>query len=222
DSIVSGLNYITWKLDEKSTELPGAYVTDETRRIPVLPGTYTIALDYAGMKDATRVKVIPDPRFGYQPVVEEALYVLRKQLDTSVATFSRSLNQLVASDTTAQNVLLQIEESDNQKYTDLRQQSESIRGKIKSLNDLAKGKRPEKQVGAWQSFETTAYSKVSDALQALQARLYMPSEQDRKLVGQAEQLVGEFQVEVKRFYEEDWQNYRQVVEESSLGFPSEE
>ncbi|MEM9831163.1 MAG: hypothetical protein AAF944_11035 [Bacteroidota bacterium] len=222
NSLVAGLNYFTWKLNEKNAELPGAYVTEETRRIPVLPGTYTITLDYAGMKDTTQVKVIPDPRFEYQPEVDEALYTLRKRLDTTVASFAQVLDQLANSDTTVQNILAQLEEAGNQEYENLTQQSESTGEKIKSLNELAKGKRPEKQVGAWQSFETTAYFKVSDALQALQARLYMPSEQDKKLVEQAEQLVGEFQLEVKKFYEKDWQNYRQMVDQSSLSASSEE
>ena len=56
---MAGLNYVSWKLNEKNAELPGAYVSEETRRIPVLPGTYTIVLDYSGMKDTTQVKVIP-------------------------------------------------------------------------------------------------------------------------------------------------------------------
>ncbi|WKN43064.1 VPS10 domain-containing protein [Tunicatimonas pelagia] len=220
--VISGLNHLTWKLNEGNAELPGAYVTEETRRIPVLPGDYTIVIDYAGETDTTQLKVIPDPRFEYQSEVDEALYALRKQLDKSVASFTQSLNQLAASDTTAQNVLAQIEESDNQEYGDLKQQSGNIREKIKLLNDLAKGKRSEKQVGAWQSFETTAYSKVSDARQALQARLRMPSPQDKALVQHAEQLVGEFQVEVKKFYQEDWQIYRQMVEQSSLSASLEE
>jgi len=217
-----GLNYITWKLNEKSTELPGAYVNDETRRIPVLPGDYTIIINYAGQTDTTQVKVISDPRFEPQPEVDAALYTLRKQLDKSVASFAQSLNRLSDSDTTVQEVLTQIEEADNQSYNKLQKQSEKVREKIKSLNDAAKGKRPDKQVGAWQSFETTAYSKVSDARQALQARLYMPSSQDKMLVQQAEQLVNDFQQKVKAFYTEDWLNYRQAVEQASLGFPSEE
>ncbi|MEM9676239.1 MAG: hypothetical protein AAF992_26850, partial [Bacteroidota bacterium] len=222
DSVVAGLNYLTWKLNEKNAELPGAYVTDETRRIPMLPGNYTVVIEYAGETDTTQVKIIPDPRFEYQPEVDEALYALRKQLDKSVASFTQSLNQLAASDTTAENVLVQLEGADNQKYTDLRQQSKSIQEKIKSLNDLAKGKSPEKQVGAWQSFETTANSKISDALQALRARLHLPSSQDEELVQQAEQLVNEFQSEVTEFYRGDWQNYRNAVTKSQLSILSEE
>ncbi|MEM9676384.1 MAG: hypothetical protein AAF992_27580, partial [Bacteroidota bacterium] len=222
DTVVTGLNYLTWKLNEKNAELPGAYVTDETRRIPVLPGNYTIIVEYAGETDTTQVKIIPDPRFEHQPKVDEALYALRKQLDKSVASFTQSLSQLTDSDSTVQEVLAQIEESDNQTYNNLKQQSESIREKIKSLNDLAKGKRPEKQVGAWQSFETTANSKISDALQALRARLHLPSPQDEELVQQAEKLVNEFQSEVTEFYRRDWQNYRKAVTQSQLSILSEE
>ncbi|MGB3588492.1 MAG: hypothetical protein WBA23_18240, partial [Tunicatimonas sp.] len=219
---VAGLNYVIWKINEKNAELPGAYMNDETRRIPVLPGTYTIVVDYAGETDTTQVRVIPDPRFEQQPEVDAALYTLRKQLDKSVASFAQSLNRLADSDTIAQEIVAQIEESNDQKYAELQQQSKSIRDNIKQLNNMAKGKRPEKQVGAWQSFETTAYSKVSDALQALQARLRMPSQQDEQLVQQAEQLVVEFQREVEEFYTNDWQKYRQAVEQSSLDFSSEE
>lgn len=214
----TGLNYLTWKLDEKSAQLPGAYVDEETREIPVLPGTYTIVLSYAGTKDTTEVTVIPDPRFEHRPEVDEALYALRKQLDKSVAQFATSLNRLAESDTTARQVLSQLDQLNDSSHQELRKSTQAIQDKIKALNDLAKGRRPEKQVGAWQSFETTTYSKISDASQALRARLVIPSSQDEELVAQAEQLVEEFQNKVEAFYANEWKSYRQAVTQANLSW----
>ncbi|MEQ9443196.1 MAG: hypothetical protein RIG62_29435 [Cyclobacteriaceae bacterium] len=214
----TGLNYLTWKLDEKSAQLPGAYIDEESRDIPVLPGTYTIVLSYADTKDTTEVTVIPDPRFEHQPEVDEALYALRKQLDKGVAQFATSLNRLAESDTTARQVLSQLDQLNDSSHMELRKSTQAIQDKIKALNDQAKGRRPEKQVGAWQSFETTAYSKVSDALQALRARLVIPSSQDEELVAQAEQLVKDFRNKVEAFYANEWKSYRQEVTQANLSW----
>ncbi|MGB5436087.1 MAG: hypothetical protein WBM98_09365, partial [Maribacter sp.] len=61
DSLVKGLNYLVWHLDEKSADLPGS--THSAQKISVLPGNYTVVMDYEGAKDSIPIKVIADPRF---------------------------------------------------------------------------------------------------------------------------------------------------------------
>ncbi|MDF9800817.1 photosystem II stability/assembly factor-like uncharacterized protein [Catalinimonas alkaloidigena] len=213
-----GLNYITWKLDEQAAQLPGAYVSDESRDIPVLPGTYQAVLYYEGSSDTTEVKVIPDPRFEEQPEVDAAHYALLKHLDKSTAQLSTALNSIAESEEKVNQIQSQLNALNYSESDALVKLSQQVKDELQQLSEEARGKRPEKQVGAWQSFETTAYSSVSDAQYALMGRLHKPSEQDQALVAQAEKLVDEFQQAVDDFYASAWQAYRQQIEAADISW----
>ncbi|MFP4091239.1 MAG: WD40/YVTN/BNR-like repeat-containing protein [Cyclobacteriaceae bacterium] len=213
-----GLNYLTWKLDEAASQLPGTYVSDESRGIPVLTGRYRIVVHFEGEKDTTEVQVIPDPRFEPMPEVDAAHYTLLKRLDQSVAGLSDAMNRLSTSQETLENIQQQLNKMDYGADHALREASRKIDAKLKALNDQARGKRPEKQVGAWQSFETTAYGQVSGTLWRLQGRTFEPSSQDEAEVAKAEELVKSFKQSVNAFYNTDWKNYRQQVERAGLSW----
>lgn len=219
ENVVAGLNYVSWKLDEKMTRLPGAWVDEESRDIPVVPGNFKVVISLGEVSDETTVRVIPDPRFDYNAEVDVAVNLLQKRLDKSTEKLATALAKLQQSGTTVEHVLNQARQAGNQQVTDV---SNTMKAKLKELTDVARGKRPDKQVGAWQSFEVTAASRVSDAGQALMGRLHKPSMQDVQLVEQAEKLVDAFVKSVDVFYESDWLNYKKQVEEADLSWFREE
>lgn len=217
-NMVPGLNYLSWKLDEAVSLLPDAYVNDESRGIPVLPGTYRIVLYFEGEQDTTEVKVIPDPRFDPMPEVDAAHYAILKRLDKSTAKLSESMKRLMASKEIVEHVQQQLDEAGYEKDHPLYAASKAIEDSIETLNQQAKGKRPDRQLGAWQSFEVSPASQVSDVLWRLQGRTFKPSAQDEAQVAKAEQLVNTFAQAVNAFYEADWKHYRQRVEEAKLSW----
>ena len=77
----------------------------------------------------------------------------------------------------------------------------------------AKGQtpRPNRQVGAWQSFNISPYSKVNDALKVAAARTTIPSSQDRQLVKDASTLIGEFAIDVEKFNKSKWLPFEKMV-----------
>ncbi|WKN33286.1 hypothetical protein PZB74_08030 [Porifericola rhodea] len=216
DKLEPGLNYLRWKLDEEAAVLPGAYVSEESRGIPVLPGSYRIVLQYGEQKDTTEVEVIPDPRFDYQAEVDAAHYQILKRLNQSTIQLSTALQKLAQSETTVERIRGQLLEIGYAENHQLLQQSEKVKQNLITLNEQAKGKRPNKQLGAWQSFETTAYSSVSDAQYALKGRLHKPSLQDQALVAQAEKLVQSLQQQVDQFYAQEWKAFREAIENAQI------
>jgi len=86
-----GLNYLIWKLDEQASNLPGAWINEESRGIPVLPGRYKIVIHYEGFKDSNYVQVLPDPRLELAPEVDEQLYAYQKEVDLQVEVLSSLL-----------------------------------------------------------------------------------------------------------------------------------
>jgi TRAP-type uncharacterized transport system substrate-binding protein len=93
-----------------------------------------------------------------------------------------------------------------------------VKQSLKTLTEAATGSRPAKQVGAWTSFQVTPQSKISEANQALRARLYKPSEQDIKRIEEAEQLTNNYIMEVDKFYSNEWKSFRDKVEAAKLSW----
>lgn len=191
---VQGLDYMIWKLDEASSNLPGAWINDETRGIAVLPGDYKIVLTYGDLTDQTTIKVISDPRFELDASIDVALYQYKKKIDQQVEKLSVLLNEI-------DDKIAQIDTLKKQ-YIGIQKAINNMNDFKRSLNELkAKGKtpRPDRQVGAWQTIETTPYSKVNDVLQVAMSRLEMPSAQEQQLLVEATQLVTDFEKEVSTF-----------------------
>jgi len=212
----SGLNYISWKLDERIAKLPGGWVDPESKGILALPGTYKVVLKYQGMKDSTYVKVIPDPRFDFSLEVEEAHHAILKRLDKSTEKLSSALAQLNESNEVVDKILFQLKDVKTQEGDMLCKNSSAMKESIKKLTESATGTKPTKQVGAWTSFEVTAQSKILEAQQALRARLYKPSLQDLQRVEIAEKLTNDFALGVEAFISSDWRTYQTAVESAKL------
>ncbi|MEQ8808391.1 MAG: hypothetical protein RIE59_04930, partial [Imperialibacter sp.] len=158
---------------------------------------------------------IPDPRFEYNEEVDKAVYTLSKRLNVSTEKLATAMARLQASDKSIEHVLTQAKAVAAKEVVNA---SESIQQKIKSLNDMARAPRPNKQVGAWQSFAVTATSKLGEAAQTLRGRLFVPTSQDEKVIEEVEQLVGDFAKAVDSFYMTEWLAYKKQVEEAKLSW----
>lgn len=216
--IDSGLNYISWKLDEKIAKLPGGWDDPEAKGILALPGKYKVVLMYQGKKDSAYVNVIPDPRFDYSQEVEEAHHAILKRLDKSTEKLSLALTQLKESNEIVDKILMQLNESKAPQREELINATTAMKDVLKKLTESATGARPAKQVGAWSSFDLTAQSKNSEAQQALRARLYKPSPQDVQRVEIAEQLTEAFIKQVDTFFSTKWIEYRSSIEAARLSW----
>lgn len=200
----NGLNYLTWKLDEKAATLPGAWISDESRGIPVLPGQYKVVLEYNGRKDSNVVQVISDPRFELDPRIDEQLYAYQKQVDQQVQILARSLGALDQRKTTLSQLEQQLKEWNYPSKDTLLPKIKEVKEKLTQLRATGQTPRPKRQLGAWQTSEITPYSKVRDIQQVARSRTRPISEQERQLLIEASQLVKVFQEQVDVWLESDW------------------
>ncbi|MGB0828982.1 MAG: WD40/YVTN/BNR-like repeat-containing protein [Flavobacteriaceae bacterium] len=182
-----GLNYYIWKLDEKNTQLPGSWISEESRGIPVLPGNYTAVLHFKEETKSTVIPVIADPRFDLNEKVDQALYDYQKKTDTQVARLAKLLNYLS-----------EIEKK-------VKKENQNIKNNTAFLDALKilqlKGRdRPQnRQVGAWQSLKITPYSLMKNAVKISKARLNIPSNDDWKVLNQGGKQITLFEKEVNKF-----------------------
>lgn len=186
-----GLNYITWKLDEKSSLLPGSWINEETRGIPVLPGEYVAELIYKNERKSIPIKVISDPRFEIDREIDKALYAYQKSVGNQVERLTKLLNKLE-----------QLEEITKHNKSNFNSPPETIAflSELKSLQLTGRDRPVNRQVGAWQSNKITPHSIIKNAVKFSKARLTVPSTQDWLLIKQGEKLIDDFENKVNQFY----------------------
>lgn len=205
-----GLNYITWLLDEQSAAGPGS-----RRAIPVLPGSYRIVLEYKGTSDTTSVEVIADPRFTLDPKIDEQLYQYRKEVDVEITRISSLLSGLDKKKESVQKLKAQIAEQ-NSENPDLIKSMDQMLTQLEKLRAKGQTPRPDRQVGAWQSFEVSPFSKLMEARRVGAARTSDLSEQNRTLLSDATQLIDGFEAQVEEFSKTEWKTFTELVKKNNL------
>ena len=193
-TLAKGLNYLIWKLDETSNTLPGAWLNDETRGIPVLPGDYKIVIKYKSSKDSSSIKIINDPRFSLNDEVDIKLYEYQKLADIQVGILSSILNQIDNKKKRVENLKLMLKDTNTSNII-VDKAIESILVSIDDLRNKGQTSKPKnRQVGAWQSFEVSPSSKLNDVLNIAAARTTIPSIQDLKQLEQATSLINNYKL----------------------------
>jgi hypothetical protein len=182
-----GLNYFIWKLDEKSSQLPGSWISEESRGIPVLPGNYTAVLTYKRETKSTTIEVVADPRFDLDENIDQALYTYQKSTDKQVARLSKILNYLLWIEEKLKKV--------NQGST----YHTALLNALKKLKLEGRDQPQDRQVGAWQSSKITPYSLIKNTLKLSKARLNIPSEDDWRLLEAGEKQIDLFEEKVAKF-----------------------
>ncbi len=215
-ALKEGLNYIVWKLDEKAASLPGAWQDDFSRGIPVLPGTYTLVFTYGSFQDSTKINVLPDPRFDLEQHTDEKLYAFRKALDLQIAKLTNSLKAIDAKKKLVEKVANEVEKSPSNKNNDLVKKIKSMGSELESLRAQGQTPKPRRQVGAWQSFETTPYSKIQQALGIAAAQTKGLSPQHQEVLEEATELVSGFSNQVDEFMDTKWISFKNTVKNNRL------
>ena len=214
--VQKGLNYLVWKLDEKSSSFEGAWSDDFSRDIPVLPGEYTIVLQQGSLRDTTKVKVIPDPRFDLDPTVDTALYTYRKAADAQVAILSATLKTIDGKIKQVDKVWKELEDGSTQTHKSAVKKTKGMKQALKELRAQGQIPKPERQVGAWQSFEISPYSKIQEALSIAAAQTTVPSPQNQETLEQATALIAEFSKSVAKFMDTDWKAFASEMQKSGF------
>ena len=94
----------------------------------------------------------------------------------------------------------------------------ALKMNVKLTELKAKGKipRPDRQVGAWQSFETSPHSKLRDVIRISRAQTTIPSLQNKQMLKEATRSIAVYSKEVETFITEYWLSFEAFVNKSKL------
>jgi hypothetical protein len=149
--------------------------------------------------------------------VDEQLYAYQKSVNEQVSRLAALLNGLDGKSEKLHKGLRYLKELQDKAWADLPPYLEAMLATIKATRRLGQISRPsDRQVGAWQSYEVTAYSKVAEAQQKAMSRMTVPSAQDWETVEQAKELIDAFEVEVQSFRQNAWGPFITQLEHAGL------
>ena len=201
-----GLNYLIWKLDEEKANLPGAWIHEDSRGIPVLPGVYTVKFRYQDETSEQTLKVVADPRFDLDQEVDEKLYVYQKAIDRQVKLLSGLLVKLDSWEKQINSTLDRLSNSTQPNKSEVLKINQ-LKEELLLLKLMGRDKAVDRQVGAWQSSKITPYSATNEALKASVSRLTIPSKQDWDRIEVAKNLILSFEKKINQFEKKKWARY---------------
>lgn len=219
DSLVKGLNYLVWHLDEKSVDLPGS--SHRAQKISVLPGSYKVVFDYEGDKDSTQIQVIADPRFELDPKVDEEVYAFKKVLDDQVLELAKGLIEIDRRKKMLQEMKKQVEDIVSGGNSDVLEAIQKMENELDKLRAKGQISRPKRQVGAWQSFETTPYSSLRDLLMVARARTTPLSKQHKQMLEDLKLVISDYSHSVDVFMNDRWKLFVQQIKNSDIKWSKE-
>ena len=213
NDLVEGLNYMTWQLDEQSLSAQG-----RRKGIPVLPGDYRIVLSHSDQSDETSVRVIEDPRFDLDASIDKGLYDFRKELDIEMGRITNMFSEIDKREQMVAKLKGQLSEARSEGAKKILEEIESISKGLKALRAKGQTPRPTRQVGAWQSFEVSPFSKLMEVRRLAAARTTAISDQNRSTLKDASNLIDGFEKEVNKFLNNDWESFKKLIEESDVNW----
>ncbi|NQZ79374.1 MAG: hypothetical protein HRT61_25125, partial [Ekhidna sp.] len=186
-----------------------SWVTDKSRGIPVLPGEYTAILSYGKEQDSVRIEVISDPRFDFDPKIDQELYKAQKELNGIRIKLVGDLDALSQCKEELKAIIAFRSDSKDSTLSD---QANDMITKIDQLRYQALGKPVEKQVGAWQTFEVTPVKQIRAAERKFMSSHAKPSDQEYALITEAESAVIKFNEKTRSFMNDTYQPFMERVE----------
>lgn len=211
----NGLQRIYWELDEKSSDRPSRAIRKSNRESggqEVLPGTYKLKITYKDQSDETTIKVESDPRLKPSFADLKSKYDANKLLDNFLESASKATKQLAESRQIADNLQKDFTKSDKEKYKGEIQYSKDIIKKIDELLDLYFGKEDKRQ-GIVRSPLPNVTNRIFGAGRYIRSRDGAVTETEQRLIGQAKDELNQALDKTNAFFETDWADYKNSVQD---------
>lgn len=212
----SGINRMTWGLNEKGVRGPSRSTPSEDAPEPsgpdVLPGEYKVKMTYAGESDSTTVEVHFDPRIEFDMADLRARLDMQHELielRETAATVTNKLHKANDMIETAEKLL------DSEEHKELQEHTKQVKESIADLLDEMLGEEDDRQ-GITRNPEPSVRTHLYAPGRHLSSAIGGLSSTERKLMKQAENSVNEIVTKINEFFENEWSEYVEEMEGANL------
>lgn len=213
-----GIYEVSWDMDEKGVDRPSRSIRErdnEPGGINVQPGTYKVILQYGDQESTTNISVEKDPRLTLTEQAISEIYEAGKGLEEMTQTAANAVKQLAESKATAEGFVKDLKEEDKKKYEEEIKTSEAIIKEIEKQIALFLGEEDERQ-GITRSREMNVANRLNLAANYVESRPEGITTTEKTLIQQAETELKNALQEINSFYEQQWPEYRNKMEQVKI------
>lgn len=215
-----GIHRMTWRLDEKGVQRPSRSSSQrgrnfEPRGVTVLPGTYKLVLSYGKETDSTTMKVAFDPRISLENNVLETKYKLLKDTEKTMEQMAKISQQLNESKEIVKQYKKQISDLKDKKHAAILKKHDSISKQLDNFVDELLGKEDKRQ-GITRSPDPTIVSNLFTVYMYINDLMQLPGSTENQLLENATKVFEAYKSRVNQFYTDDWNTFKNEVEQLNL------
>lgn len=210
----NGIHRTSWYMAEKGVERMrrgNRRGNNEPRGVTVLPGIYKLRFSYGDQMDSTDLEVKYDPRLEMSNTAIVAKYNALKSLEKKVELGSKAVDRLKESLKIAEGIQKGLKKKDKDGFEEQIKLCKETIDTLNSMMDIFLGPVDDRQgitrgqPNSVNNFYFGAYRYVSNAQHA-------PGATENKLIAKFEEEIGKAMEMVNGYYKEEWNNFREAVE----------
>lgn len=215
---VVGVNRTEWNLTQKGVRYPTSPKPKKDANEPsgwkVVPGNYKVKITYGDFSDSTALEVRVDPKI---PVSKDEMMAKTVLLDRHSSNISKAteltdkLREAINSIDLVNKILKEGE------------QTESVKNMITKGKELKKVVEshlykfiPSKDIKGISRDPDLVHYRLSGVNRYLQNTLFPPTPTQEFALEESERYIEPIMNEVKQFFETDWKNYKNTIDEMDL------
>ncbi|KPL17195.1 MAG: hypothetical protein AMS26_01990, partial [Bacteroides sp. SM23_62] len=222
-----GLNKVTWRLRKKGVRFPNpraaryggrsrfGAVRGEPAGFIVKPGEYRVVMSCGDRKDSTMIKVSFDPRSEVDMRALEANEQLYNELSRKAQALSKATSRLQESRGVLASISGQVGGKMDPDLKEVAEKTKAVQDSINIIWEYINGK-VEKQQGISGFDQPTAAVKLFEASRYIRSRPSGPTSTEKRLMDQADEMVGKALDMTNAFYKDVWPEYRDLIENTDF------
>ncbi len=207
-----------WYLNEAGVDRPSREIKErknEPGGVSVKPGTYRLEINYLEETSSSTIAVKMDPRVEVSEKAIIETYTTGKEIEQLTQTIASAVKQLAESKKIAKKLKDEFNKEDKKMYKDQIKSSKNIIKRIDSIIDLYIGKEDDRQ-GITNSSVVSVRQRIGTANWYSGSRPNGITETEIILLQHATNQLEEVLNETNLFFETDWTNYKNEMEQLKL------
>ncbi len=213
-----GVHRWTWYLDEKGVNRPSKSISKSKREpsgVQVLPGTYSVVLEYGSMRSESQISVENDPRLDRNLGAQKSVYSNLKQLERFQSAAAKATQQLVQSKQIVKQFSKQLKELDKEAHNESIKTSDAVMESIDDLLALFFGKEDKRQ-GITSDPNVSILERLGVASYYVSSRQNGITSTEENLMRHAKADLEEGLNKVNAFFETEWNEYQTMIKAQDL------
>ncbi|MCI0694326.1 hypothetical protein L0337_20250 [candidate division KSB1 bacterium] len=212
----AGVNRAAWDLSRKGVRNPNTPKpkpgAPEPEGPPVLPGTYTVRINYGKHQDSAKVNVKLDPRLQVSENDLQARNAMVEQLMAKTEVATEAADRLREAQKTIELVAERIKDRKDETAKSVKDKGKAMQDSIKALLELINPK----EVQGIQRDPLIVSSRLRQASSYLQSSSEAPGETERIAAEQATENLQQTLAKINAFFAREWPAYQQAVEAAAV------